>query len=56
LIGADELIYNDIDDLKKIVGLDDICTACMTGEYPTDVSEAKVLEDMRKRHLEKSTV
>lgn len=53
-ICADSLMYQTIDGLKRAIGLgDNICTACLTGEYPTDVSNyEKVLEETRKDERE----
>ncbi len=48
-IEADGLFFNTSADLKKAIGLDDLCLACATGEYPTDVSEAKRLGELRER-------
>ena len=36
-IKADEVIYNDISDLKKAINVDGICTACLDGKYPTKI-------------------
>ncbi|AEK73060.1 amidophosphoribosyltransferase [Thermococcus sp. 4557] len=33
-IGADSLAYLSVDGLKKAVGRNDLCLACLTGEYP----------------------
>jgi amidophosphoribosyltransferase len=35
-IGADTLLYQSLDDLTKAIGLgkDQLCLACLTGEYP----------------------
>ncbi len=33
-IDADAVIYNDLQDLKQAIGIEDLCTACMTGKYP----------------------
>lgn len=35
LLGADCVIYQGIGDLFEAIGLNDLCTACVTGEYPT---------------------
>ncbi len=48
-IEADGLFFNTSSDLKKAIGLDDLCMACATGKYPTDVSEAKRLGELRER-------
>ncbi|TXT55352.1 MAG: Amidophosphoribosyltransferase [Candidatus Thorarchaeota archaeon] len=35
-IGADALIYQDINDLVNAIGLKDLCLACLDGDYPTE--------------------
>jgi amidophosphoribosyltransferase len=52
-IGADKLIYMDIQALKRAVGRDSLCMACVTGEYPTDISSSVQLAKMRKADLAK---
>ena len=37
LIGADSLGYLPVASLPELVGSDEICTACFTGEYPTEI-------------------
>lgn len=49
VIGADGLFYNSISELPEIVGLDDICDACCTGNYPVDISEAAQLGALREK-------
>ena len=53
-IGADKLIYMDIDALKRAVGEENLCMACVTGEYPTDTKGSKTLAALRKEHLAKT--
>jgi len=36
-IGADLLIYNSLDSLKKALGKTDLCMACLTGNYPVKI-------------------
>ena len=50
-IGADAVIYNDIESLKKAIGLPDLCLACMTGRYPTSTKDMKSLQILRESHL-----
>lgn len=38
-IGADALIYQTVDDLKEIFKDLPTCMACLTGDYPTPISE-----------------
>jgi amidophosphoribosyltransferase len=39
LIGVDSLMYMTIDGLVKAIGLprDELCLACLTGEYPDEI-------------------
>ncbi len=48
-LGADEVIYNEIDDLKKAIGKEELCTGCLTGEYPIDNSEAVNFRNLRAK-------
>lgn len=52
-LGADKLIYIDRESLIKAAGFDDLCMACITGEYPTDTKDSEELESKRKEHKEK---
>ncbi len=55
-IGADFLLYNSIDSLKKALERDDLCLACLTGNYPVSIpketeqefEETRIKE--RKKH------
>ncbi|MGB9721534.1 MAG: amidophosphoribosyltransferase [bacterium] len=51
-IGADALIYQSVEGLIKGVGMGDtgFCTACFTGNYPTEVSE-RSLEKIEKDRI-----
>ncbi len=40
-LGADAVIYQDLDGLKRSIGLENPCMACLTGEYPSDVADGK---------------
>lgn len=35
-IKADALIYQDLEDLREIFQDQNMCTACLSGEYPTE--------------------
>ena len=54
-IGADKLIYMDIEGLQRAVGTDKLCTACVTGEYPTTTEHTKELTALRKKHIAQIT-
>lgn len=46
-LGADRVIYLDLDSLQEAIGLPKVCMACLGGEYPTDIAAGK--EFARKR-------
>jgi amidophosphoribosyltransferase len=46
-LGADEIIYNDLTDLKNAINLPGLCTGCLTGNYPIDNSEATNFKILR---------
>ncbi len=47
LIEADELFFITPESLREAVGLEDVCMACATGKYPTEIGAAGELEKMR---------
>ena len=51
-IGADKLIYMDVESLKNCIGTE-LCTACVTGDYPTSIGEAKNLQNLRRKHIKR---
>lgn len=55
-IGADALVYNDVDGFKKAVGLDGMCMACLTGEYPTEMTGLAELQMLRQENLQELEV
>ncbi len=52
-IGADELTYATVEELQQAIGLP-LCTACLTGVYPTKVTEEykQQLREWRKKERE----
>lgn len=46
-IGADGLVYNDEMGLKESIGMKDLCTACLTGVYPTSMLGQEELQNLR---------
>jgi amidophosphoribosyltransferase len=50
-IGADLVIYNSIEVLKNSIGITDLCTACLTGDYPTKIEGVSELQNMRLENL-----
>ena len=51
-LGADRLIYLSIEGMKKSIGNENLCMACIDGNYPIDVGAAKVFKEMRSLHRE----
>lgn len=51
-LGADKLIYLKEEALKKSIGRNDLCSACLSGCYPVDVSSASTFNSMRSLHRE----
>jgi amidophosphoribosyltransferase len=39
VLDVDSLYYQTIDSLKKSIGLTDLCTACLSGSYPTSYAQ-----------------
>lgn len=50
-IGADGLVYNSVEDMTKAIGIDDLCTACLTGKYPTKMEGTAELQNLRHLNL-----
>ncbi len=48
VIGVDKLIYIDKNDLAKALGRDDLCMACLDGDYPVSVESAEDFVQTRK--------
>lgn len=40
-LGADRVVYLDQADLKAAIGKESLCTACLDGNYPVDISMAE---------------
>ncbi len=52
-IGADLLIYNSIDSLKKALQRKDLCMACLDGKYPVPIPDAIEKEFEKTRNHER---
>jgi amidophosphoribosyltransferase len=52
-LGADALTYQTLDGLKRAIALPGLCLACLTGEYPTRVTERDMKEFARMRERER---
>jgi len=50
LIGADSVHYQSLEGFVRATGVrrEDLCLACLTGEYPTPLAQ-KIADEMRKR-------
>jgi amidophosphoribosyltransferase len=53
-LGADRVIYLDVDYLKKSIDVPNLCTACLDGEYPVDISSAENFNENRVKETEVS--
>lgn len=51
VLGVDALVYQSIAGLQTALKADEMCLACLTGEYPTDVSDG--VEFAQQRALER---
>lgn len=49
IMGADNLNYQTIEGLNDAIGIDGLCTGCLTGVYPTE--EAQKLADKMKEQM-----
>jgi len=56
-IGADTLVYQTIDDLVKSIGLNknQLCLACLTGEYPIKAISTIAAKDILDKTNRKNT-
>ena len=54
-LGADELIYMDIEGLEKALGTEQFCRGCTSEKYPTSLENSKELSELRKKHLEETS-
>jgi amidophosphoribosyltransferase len=47
-LGADAVVYLDLPGLEQTLGVHRPCMACLTGNYPTDVSQARRMTEKRR--------
>jgi amidophosphoribosyltransferase len=45
--GADAVIFQTLDGLKKALGKESLCLGCLTADYPTDITSASDFETRR---------
>ncbi|MEK6967019.1 MAG: amidophosphoribosyltransferase [Nanoarchaeota archaeon] len=50
-LSVDRLIYLDEESLAEAIGRNDICMACVTGEYPTSIKDSEELRQLRLSHI-----
>lgn len=46
-IGADSLTYQSIENVKAATKKDDLCMACLTGEYPVEIKDKEQMSEAR---------
>ncbi|MEM2118718.1 MAG: hypothetical protein QW840_01170, partial [Candidatus Bathyarchaeia archaeon] len=53
IIGADAVCYQSIEGLARAIGFskDELCTACVTGEYPTPLAQ-KLADEAKQKFLQ----
>jgi amidophosphoribosyltransferase len=53
IIGADAVCYQSLEGLVRATGFkqDELCTGCITGNYPTQVAQA-IANEMKKRFMQ----
>lgn len=54
-IGADKLIYMDVEGLENAIGTKEVCEACLTKNYPTTTKHTKELTELRRKHIAQVT-
>lgn len=50
-LNADQVVYLTVDGLQRALTQRSVCTGCITGIYPTDISHGKEFEN--KRHIDR---
>ncbi|MCD6215811.1 MAG: amidophosphoribosyltransferase [Candidatus Aenigmarchaeota archaeon] len=55
IIGADSITYQSIDGLVKAIGLkkEELCMACLTGNYPTNITKEDIIRLGEERRKER---
>jgi amidophosphoribosyltransferase len=49
-LAADGVIYQDIDGLKEALKQESLCTGCLTGKYPLDITAAAARFEQQRRN------
>ncbi len=60
-LGADRVVYQSMEGLKNALNQRSLCTGCLTGQYPTDISsgqefETRRLNDRKKIRPQETTI
>lgn len=50
-IGANGLVYNDQEGLERAIGMTELCTACLSGKYPTPMCGQDELTNLRQNAM-----
>jgi len=53
-IGADSLTYCTMEDLYSSIRKENLCTACLTGEYPTKINSAELAQQRSSERLQQN--
>ena len=53
MINADSLGFLPIEELKELIGCDEYCSACFSGEYPTSVPQNTTKDRFEKKLSER---
>ncbi len=53
IINADSLGFLPIEELKELIGCDEYCSACFSGEYPTSVPQNTTKDRFEKKLSER---
>jgi amidophosphoribosyltransferase len=48
-LGADRVVFQTIDGLRKALSKDGLCTGCLSGIYPTDIASGDDFQSQRKK-------
>ncbi|MCA9842062.1 MAG: amidophosphoribosyltransferase [Cyanobacteria bacterium HKST-UBA03] len=48
-LGVDQVIYQSMEGLREALGNKPLCTACLDGNYPTDISDGQLMSAYRSK-------
>jgi amidophosphoribosyltransferase len=55
-LGADQVVYQTVEGLQRALTQRSVCTGCITGTYPTDISHGKDFQDKRQIDRQKQEI